>query len=142
MYLKKKEQMQILDAINEAELKTSGEIRVHVEGLCEEDNPLDRAAWLFGELGMEKTARRNGVLIYLALKSHRVAIIGDCGINSKVEPGFWDSTLSTMSQLLAQGNTLEAIMQGVFLVGEQMKNLFPYEVEDINELPDVISFGK
>ena len=47
-----------------------------------------------------------------------------------------------MSQLLAQGNTLEAIMQGVFLVGEQMKNLFPYEVEDINELPDVISFGK
>ncbi|MDO4217094.1 MAG: TPM domain-containing protein [Bacteroidales bacterium] len=142
MYLKKKEQLQILDAINAAELQTSGEIRVHVEGICEEDNPLDRAAWLFGELGMEKTARRNGVLIYLALKSHRIAIIGDCGINSKVESNFWDSTLQAMQQLLTQGRTVEAIEQGVRLVGEQMKSLFPYEVEDINELPDVISFGK
>lgn len=142
MYLKKKEQLQILDAINAAELQTSGEIRVHVEGVCEEENPLDRAAWLFGELGMEKTARRNGVLIYLALKSHRIAIIGDCGINSKVESNFWDSTLQAMQQLLTQGRTVEAIEQGVRLVGEQMKSLFPYEVEDINELPDVISFGK
>lgn len=142
MYLKKKEQLQILDAINAAELQTSGEIRVHVEGICEEDNPLDRAAWLFGELGMKKTARRNGVLIYLALKSHRIAIIGDCGINSKVESNFWDSTLQAMQQLLTQGRTVEAIEQGVRLVGEQMKSLFPYEVEDINELPDVISFGK
>ncbi len=142
MYLNKKEQEIILDAINEAELKTSGEIRVHVEGICEEPNTLDRAAWLFHELEMEKTALRNGVLIYIALKSHKIAIIGDSGINSVVNDSFWDSTLQAMTTLLAQGQTVEAIKQGVLLVGEQLKELFPYDIEDINELPDVISFGK
>ncbi|MBW3131091.1 TPM domain-containing protein, partial [Hymenobacter profundi] len=56
----------LIAAIQQAELTTSGEIRVHLEDTCPTPEPLDRAAQVFAELGMHKTAQRNGVLFYLA----------------------------------------------------------------------------
>lgn len=81
------QQVAIVRAIGEAEHATSGEIRVHIETSCKAD-VLDEAAWLFRKVGMHKTADRNGVLIYLALKDRKFAIIGDTGINSLVPLGF------------------------------------------------------
>ena len=88
-FFTKEEQDQILAAIKEAEKETSGEIRIHIETTCPGD-VLDRAAWIFKKLGMDKTAERNGVLFYLAVKDRKFAIIGDAGINAKVPEGFWD----------------------------------------------------
>ena len=73
-----------------AELDTSGEIRVHIESVCKGD-VLDRAAYIFKKLGMSKTAQRIGVLIYLAVRNRKFAIIGDRGIHNKVPPDFWDT---------------------------------------------------
>jgi uncharacterized membrane protein len=75
------EQGKLLAAIKEAEKETSGEIRLHVESTCDGE-VLDRAAWVFKKLGMEKTAERNGVLFYLAVQDRKFAIIGDAGINA------------------------------------------------------------
>ncbi|MFO7829685.1 MAG: TPM domain-containing protein, partial [Bacteroidales bacterium] len=72
---------QITDAIKEAELNTSGEIRVHIEMDCKED-VLDRAAFMFEKLAMHKTELRNGVLFYLSIKDRKFAILGDAGINA------------------------------------------------------------
>ena len=83
-------------AIEEAELNTSGEIRVHLEDHCKTDNVLDRAAQMFDQLNMHKTDTRNGVLIYMAVKENKFAIIGDSGINEKVENDFWDITKEKM----------------------------------------------
>ena len=66
-HLSKADEAKIVQVVREAEGLTSGEIRVHVESVCEEDEVLDRAAWVFKELHMEQTALRNGVLIYVAL---------------------------------------------------------------------------
>ena len=76
-------------AIMDAELNTSGEIRVHIEEVCEKD-VMDRAAYVFGKLAMHKTKERNGVLFYLAFKNRKFAIVGDAGINAVVEPEFWN----------------------------------------------------
>ena len=70
----------IVSAIAEAEDKTSGEIRLHVEPNCKGE-VLDRAAEVFFKLGMDKTKDSNGVLIYVAHEDHKFAIIGDKGIN-------------------------------------------------------------
>jgi len=78
----------IKKAILNAELDSSGEIRVHIENHCKGD-VLDRAAYLFEKLEMTKTEQRNGVLFYLAAKDHKFAILGDAGINAVVEEGFW-----------------------------------------------------
>ena len=75
-YFSPAEREEICQAITEAEKKTSGEIRVFIEGNCPQDNPLNRAQEVFSQLKMEATAARNGVLIYLAMRDHRLAIFG------------------------------------------------------------------
>ncbi len=72
---------QIRQAVADAEMDTSGEIRVHIERHCKGD-VLDRGAYLFEKLGMHKTEKRNGVLFYLAVDDHKFAILGDAGINA------------------------------------------------------------
>lgn len=140
--LRKKDENLIVEAIRRAELATSGEVRVHIESRCEEDNPLDRAAWIFQELGMEKTALRNGVLVYVALKSRQFCIIGDAGINSVVPADFWDSAKDLMLKEFAQGHIAQGIASGINRVGVLLKEKFPYQDDDVNELPDAISYGK
>ncbi|MGM0375148.1 MAG: TPM domain-containing protein [Bacteroidota bacterium] len=137
----KEERKQITDAIKEAELNTSGEIRVHIEKKCPED-VLDRAAFWFRKLKMHKTEKRNGVLFYLALKDHKFAIIGDAGINAVVPEGFWDNIKDTMAGHFKEGEFTRGISEGILMSGEQLKKHFPYQSDDVNELSDDISFGK
>ena len=94
-FFNSEERNEIVAAIEKAELNTSGEIRVHVENHCKDD-ALDRAVQVFSMLKMHKTRLRNGVLVYLAIKDQRFAIIGDAGINAKVSDDFWDKTKSIM----------------------------------------------
>lgn len=129
-------------AIEEAELNTSGEIRVHLENHCKSENVLDRAAQVFAQLKMHETEARNGVLIYMAVKDHKFAIIGDGGINAKVEEDFWDTTKEKMLARFKAGELTQGLVDGILCAGERLKQFFPYQKDDINELSDDISFGK
>jgi len=133
------QQEAIIRAIREAEQSTSGEIRVHIETSCKGD-VLDEAAWLFRKFGMHKTADRNGVLFYLAVKERKFAIIGDTGINSVVALGFWDKIRDHMKQRFSEDNFTEGLAEGIIMAGEQLKEQFPYSKDDVNELTDTISF--
>lgn len=137
----KEEQQQIVEAIKQAEKNTSGEIRVHIEKKCKED-VLDHAAFMFDELEMQKTELRNGVLIYLAVEDRKLAILGDAGINMKVPKGFWDETKDVMIHHFKEGNYAQGLSEGIIKAGEQLKEHYPYEKDDTNELSDEISFGK
>lgn len=133
------EQQLISDAIEEAERFTSGEIRVCMEKTCSEP-VLDRAANYFAKLGMDKTAQRNGVLIYLATEDHKFAIIGDAGINRLVPHNFWDSTKDAMRAHFKEGDLTGGLVSGIKLAGRQLQTFFPYLDSDIDELPNDISF--
>lgn len=135
------QQSEILAAVKEAEKSTSGEIRVHIENECRED-VLDRAAWIFRKLNMHKTAERTGVLFYLAVRDHKFAIIGDSGINAKVPEGFWDEIKDLMETSFRESRFTSGLKEGILLAGSQLKAHFPYLKDDINELPDEISFNK
>jgi uncharacterized membrane protein len=139
-YFTKQEQADIRSAVKEAELNTSGEIRVHIEKKLKGD-VLDRAAYIFETLNMHKTKERNGVLFYLALESHKYAILGDVGINAKVPENFWDSIKEKIAENFKNGNFTQGLTTGIVLAGEQLKKHFPHEKDDINELTDEISFG-
>ena len=140
-FFSKEQQAQILESVREAESETSGEIRVHIESSLKGD-VLDRAAWLFKKLGMHKTAERNGVLFYLALKDRKFAIIGDSGINAKVPAGFWDEISELLKKNFKEGKFTEGLSEGIIMAGAQLKTHFPHRLDDINELPDEISFDK
>jgi uncharacterized membrane protein len=140
-FFSKEQQAQILASVKEAELETSGEIRVHIETTLKGD-VMDRAAWLFNKLGMDRTAERNGVLFYLAVDDRKFAIIGDAGINSKVHTGFWDEISENIKIKFKEGKFTEGLSEGIIMAGNQLKTHFPYNKEDLNELPDEISFDK
>jgi uncharacterized membrane protein len=136
------EKKRILAAIGTAEKLTSGEIRLHVESKCK-DEVLDRAAGIFYTLEMQKTAARNGVLIYLAMEDHKFAIIGDEGINKAVPADFWEVTKNKMRELFKAGSMVDGVVLGIAEAGIQLEKYFPYNREnDTNELSDDISFGK
>jgi uncharacterized membrane protein len=136
-----KEKEVLLAAVKEAEKETSGEIRIHIETTCA-GNVLDRAAFIFAKLGMEKTAERNGVLFYLAVKDRKFAILGDSGINAKVPEGFWDCISQLLTRNFKEGKFTEGLSEGIILAGKQLKKHFPYAKDDVNELSDEISFDK
>ncbi|RPD46267.1 TPM domain-containing protein [Hymenobacter sediminis] len=132
----------LVAAIRQAEMRTSGEIRVHLEDTCPTPEPLDRAAQVFAELGMHRTAQRNGVLFYLAWQSRQFAVIGDAGINAAVPDDFWESAKESVLQLFRAEKYVAGLEQGIRLVGEQLRRYFPYDAAtDKNELDDSISFG-
>lgn len=137
----KEEQQQIVDAVKQAELNTSGEIKVHIEKKCKED-VLDHAAFMFEKLEMHETELRNGVLIYLAVEDRQLAILGDAGINLKVPKGFWETTRDVMIENFKNGHFAKGLSEGIIKAGEQLKEHFPYQKDDVNELSDDISFGE
>ncbi|PJJ48590.1 TPM domain-containing protein [Hymenobacter chitinivorans] len=132
----------LVAAIRQAEITTSGEIRVHLEDTCPTPEPLDRAAQVFAELGMHNTAQRNGVLFYLAWQTRQFAVIGDSGINAAVSDDFWEITKETVLEHFRAGKYVVGLERGVRMVGEQLKRYFPYDAKtDKNELDDSISYG-
>jgi uncharacterized membrane protein len=137
----KEEQARIVGAIKSAENKTSGEIQVHLENHCKMD-VMDRAADVFAILKMHKTNLRNGVLFYMAIKDHKFAILGDAGINQTVPDDFWDDIKEHMMVHFSQGYITDGLCEGILMAGEALKEHFPIQDDDINELPDEISFGK
>ncbi len=136
-----KEQKELITrAVREAELNTSGEIRVHIERKCMGE-ALDRASYIFEKLHMNRTARRNGVLFYLAIDDHEFAILGDAGINALTPDDFWNVISGKMAGLFREGSFTEGLVTGIQMAGEQLKEHFPYETDDVNELSDDISFS-
>lgn len=135
------DRQKIIGAIQAAEMQTSGEIQVHIENHCKGD-VLDRAAEVFETLKMYQTQERNGVLFYLAVVDHKFAILGDRGINSRVESDFWEKSKDLMAQHFRQGQFTQGLIAGIEQAGLQLSKHFPYNPDtDKNELSDDISFG-
>ena len=139
MFFSREEQQKIISAIKEAELNTSGEIRVHIENRCKGET-LERAAEIFYELKMHHTSARNGILFYLAVKDRKFAIIGDEGINRNVEHDFWNDIKDEMTSMFKEGQFTEGLVAGILKCGNKLKQYFPYQEDDVNELSDEISF--
>jgi uncharacterized membrane protein len=131
---------EISRAIAEAERMTSGEIRVHVERRCNED-VMDHAAFIFEELKMHKTELRNGVLFYISYEDHKLAILGDAGINARVPKDFWTEIKEKMISEFKKGNYTVGLSEGIRMAGEQLSAHFPRLRDDKDELSNEISFG-
>lgn len=140
-FFSREQQETILLAVKNAELDTSGEIRVHIENKCHGD-VLDRAALVFDKLHMQNTKQRNGVLIYLSIENRKFAVLGDAGINAVVPENFWDDIKNGMIRHFREGRFTEGLAEAIERAGLQLKKHFPYQKDDVNELPDEISFGK
>ena len=140
-FLSSEDELAIIQAIQEAEKKTSGEVRVHIEKKCPKKNPIKRAISLFQKLGMHKTDLRNGVIVYVATEDHLLAIWGDEGIHTKVGREFWESTLITLQEDFKTNQIKNGLTKALLDIGEKLQQHFPYQKDDKNELDDSINYG-
>ena len=140
-FLSSDDELAIVQAIQEAEKKTSGEVRVHIEKKCPKKDPIKRAISLFQKLRMHKTDLRNGVIVYVATEDHLLAIWGDEGIHAKVGQEFWESTLITLQEDFKTNQIKNGLTKALLDIGEKLQQHFPYQKDDKNELDDFISYG-
>lgn len=137
--LNREEDRRVVEAIKQAELNTSGEIKVHIENLCRGDVE-KRSLLVFNKLKLNETQLHNGVLIYLAVRDHKFAILGDEGINNVVDDNFWNDVKDLMLSHFREGRFADGLVEGIMCCGEKLKTYFPYQSDDVNEIPDEISY--
>lgn len=136
------EKQLIIEAVQEAERRTSGEIRVFVESRCKYVDAIDRAVEIFFGLKMENTADRNAVLLYVAMKDRQLAVFADEGIHKKLGQEYWNKEIKLLISNFNREDYDAGICQCVKDIGEALVYHFPFDNKtDKNELPDDIVFG-
>ena len=136
-FISKLDDGKLLKAIEDAEKKSSGEVRVFVSHKRIHE-PLAAAQKQFEKLGMTRTKHRNGVLIFIAPHTHKFAIVGDTGIHEKCGEAFWKEISGLMSERLKRAEWTQAVVEAIERVGGTLARHFPREPGDVNELPNKI----
>jgi len=130
--------IQVEKAIEEAELLTSAEFKLHIEEMCKEDL-LDRAAFVFSELELHKTEKRNAVLLYVSTNDRKVSILADAGAKAHLSEHFLSETLSTLINDFKQNQYAQGIGNCFLSIASALKSFFPYQENDINEISNKVS---
>lgn len=137
-FLKQLRHDDIVAAIRAAEQKTSGEIRVFISRKKVED-AVATAQAEFERLGMTKTRHRNGVLIFVAPRARKFAVIGDEGVHKRCGDEFWQAMAAEMTGYFKKTEFTQGILHGVRKAGELLAEHFPHRPGDRNELPDSVA---
>ncbi|MHC5201854.1 TPM domain-containing protein [Myroides sp. LJL119] len=138
-FLTKQDELQIVQAITNAEINTTGEIRIHLENKSSIDS-FERATEVFQELNMANTKNRNAVLFYICAEPRGFVILGDQGINDLVKSeDFWESTKQLVINQFKIGNYKQGLIDGVTKAGKKLQELFPSDQTNTNEISNEIS---
>jgi uncharacterized membrane protein len=140
-FLGKLDHDRIVSAIRETESKTSGEIRVFIQRGKLNVDPLIVAQQKFQRLGMHKTRERNAVLIFVAPRAHKFAIVGDSAVHEKCGEEFWSRVVDGMRVHFQNEKFSHALTEAVNEVGKVLAKHFPRTSANPNELPDEIVEG-
>lgn len=130
------EHKRIVAAIAAAEAKTSGEIRVFIQRGELASDALPFAEKKFIELGMDKTAERNAILILVAPRAQKFAVVGDEGVHRRCGPEFWQRLVESMRGHFKREEFTDALVEAIESTGLLLAQHFPRRPDDRNELPD------
>ncbi len=146
-FIKKREfftaeqQRLMVEAIQNAEKNTSGEVRFFVESKCKFVDPVDRASEIFFSLKMEETKDRNAVLLYMAMDDHQLALFADEGIYQRLGRQYWNDEVKKIISHFTKDDYTGGICHVINDIGDALQKEIPYESSHKNELPDEIIFG-
>lgn len=138
-FLSAEEEHSVVLAIGEAEKGNLGEVRVHIEGRCPVDDPLARAAALFEELGMERTAGGTGVLLYVAVRNRCAAVFAGPGIHGAADGKFWKLAADAVAEGFSSGEPARGITRALGMIGKLLRTTVPGDDVSGNELPDEVT---
>jgi uncharacterized membrane protein len=135
-FLSKVEHDRIVHAIRDVELKTSGEIRVFIQRGKLKADPLVAAQKKFHQLRMHKTRERNAVLIFVAPRAHKFAVVGDKAIHEKCGDEFWQRVVHGMRAHFQNEKFSDALIEAINEIGKLLAAHFPKRSANENEFPD------
>jgi uncharacterized membrane protein len=135
-FLSKLEHDRIIEAIRHAESKTSGEIRVLIQRGTLKGDPFVAAQKKFHRLGMHKTEERNAVLIFVAPRAHKFAVLGDRAVHEKCGDEFWQRIVGRIRTDFRTENFSNALIDAIKEIGNVLARDFPKTAQDANEVPD------
>src|SRR6266480_3722553 len=124
-FLSKLEHDHIVHAIREAEAKSSGEIRVFIQRGTLNGDALVAAQKKFRRLRMQKTQERNAVLIFVAPRAHKFAVVGDKAVHEKCSDEFWQSIVEGMQTHFQNERFSHALVDAIGEIGKVLAAHFP-----------------
>ena len=136
-FLSRLDHKRIVAAIAAAEAKSSGEIRLYIQRGEVAADPLIAAEKQFTKLGMEKTSERNAILIYVAPRAQKFAVVGDVGVHRNCGTEFWEQLVATMREHFKREEFTDALVEAIETAGRLLAQHFPRQHDDRNELPDL-----
>ena len=140
-FLSKLDHDRIVHAIRDAESRTSGQVRVFIQRGKLDVDPLVAAQKKFHRLGMHKVPERNAILIFVAPRAHKFAVVGDKAIHEKCGEAFWQSLVDEMREHFRGEKFTEALIHGIKEIGAILAAYFPRSSTSSNELPDEVAEG-
>ena len=96
----------------------------------------EEAIHAFYERGLHRTRHGTGILIYISLLERKVWILGDSGINEKINPDFWGSLVTELTEGIRHGKPLDALCSVIAKCGAELGKHFPGRHDDTNEIDD------
>ena len=135
-FLSKLEHDRIVQAIRDAESKTSGQIRVFIQRGKMDVDPIIPAQKKFHQLGMHKTPEGNAVLIFVAPRAHKFAVVGDKAIHEKCGEALWQRLVDSMREHFRNEKFTDALVEAIEETGKALASHFPKRSTSSNQLPD------
>jgi uncharacterized membrane protein len=115
---------EIVAAIRNTEHQTTGEIRVSISPKRIKD-PVAAAQVEFLRLGMNHSKDRNGVLIFVAPRARKFAVIGDEAVHTKCGEVFWQELAAALTGYFRKSEFTPGIIHAVQKAGELLAEHFP-----------------
>jgi uncharacterized membrane protein len=140
-FLERLDVEQVQKAIEKAEERTSGELRVSVSPFFW-GSVRSAAERAFVRLGMKKTKRRNGVLFFIVPSRRAFYVLGDQGIHERVGSDLWTEVIRVMSPYFRRHDFTAGVVAGIESVAGPLAEHFPREADDVNEMPDVVDTAR
>ena len=103
------------------------------------DEEVQEAALIsFFKEELYRTRDETGILVFVSVFEHRVWVLGDRGINAKVDQGQWDGIVAHIVAGIKSGQQADAICEAVKEVGGILAEHFPVREDDVDELDNLI----
>jgi putative membrane protein len=101
-----------------------------------------RATEAFVSEEVFKTRERTGIMIFLSLFEHEVVVLGDSGINAKVQKQEWDTIVDLVVKGIKSGNPTQGLIHGIRACGDLLERKgVERRSDDRDELSDRMRIG-
>ncbi|MEM0961301.1 MAG: hypothetical protein AAGK21_02015 [Bacteroidota bacterium] len=96
-----------------------------------------RAAVAFIEEEVFDTRDRTGILLFVSLFEHRIEVVGDAGINAKVQPEEWIEVVDLIREGIVAGSLADGLVRAITQCGDLLhRRGVEVRPDDTDELSD------